>query len=344
MTLAKVFLQIGQGLDEEIAKAGRTLNAAIASSLNNLMASTSQGPAKRGLKPKTAIAAPVPQRAKPKTTTAVAAPKAPKAVSAATRAAVSRGRQAVVNGTRPKAVDALATVMGNATMKAASMVAALESRGWLPNSGSPQNYVSYLLSSNPDIFERVNRGEYRVIKGANLGKAPKTAPKAAAPKAVAKTAKAPKTQKLGAKAPKAAPVINAGTVPGGKRPKAVDALATVMGNATMKAEDVVAGLESRGWLPNSGKPQNYVSYLLSSNPDIFERVNRGEYKVIKDANLGKAAGVSSSENGSSEAVIPAPSASVASGPAPQELDEDLVDLLGVGQTSEVAGNPYHART
>lgn len=74
------------------------------------------------------------------------------------------GRRAVAEGDRPPVKEAMATVMGDRAMRSPEIVAALEARGWLPNSENPQQYISFMLSSSIDVFERVERGVYRVCE------------------------------------------------------------------------------------------------------------------------------------------------------------------------------------
>jgi len=112
-----------------------------------------------------------------------AAPKAQRTPSNA----VATGRQAVANGDRPKFAHAIALVIGNKTLGASEVVEGLRERNWQPNTPPEglQTYVSYTLSNNPEIFERVARGQYRVLEGAlkeiksgtKLGKAPRAASK-----------------------------------------------------------------------------------------------------------------------------------------------------------------------
>ena len=90
------------------------------------------------------------------------APPAPK--KSATNA--TEGRRAVARGDRPTMKEAIATVMGKSAMGSADIVSGLEKKGWLPNAQDPQQYVSYLLSSNKDVFERLERGLYKVREGA----------------------------------------------------------------------------------------------------------------------------------------------------------------------------------
>lgn len=63
-------------------------------------------------------------------------------------------------------------------------------------------------------------------------------------------------------------------------PPMKDAVAQVMGESVMSAADVVTALKDKNWLPNTERPKDYVAYLLSSNPKLFERVERGKYRVL----------------------------------------------------------------
>lgn len=116
---------------------------------------------------------------------------APKAKGKTNTSNAAEGRRAVARGDRPPMKEAMVTVMGGPGGKpfdAASIVEGLEKRGWMPQSKDPQQYISYMLSSNKDTFERVGRGQYTVRAGAT-----KAAPKKTRLKkpAEAKTAKAP---------------------------------------------------------------------------------------------------------------------------------------------------------
>ncbi len=156
----------------------------------------------KAVKTTAAKAAPAPTANKaPKKAAAKAAP-APKAVPvkkakpAATDgkvSAVAKGRRAVASGERPKLVDAMAIVMGDQQMNAAQVVDALVAKDWAPDAKKPQSYISYVLSANPTVFERVDRGVYRRAKGAApvVAKTAKKTAAKAAPAAPA-TTKAPK--------------------------------------------------------------------------------------------------------------------------------------------------------
>lgn len=105
--------------------------------------------------------------------------------------AVAAGRRAVASGERPKLVDAMAIVMGDEKMDSSQVIEGLKAKGWEPNAKKLQSYISYMLSSHPDTFERVERGVYQRVKGGGTptktaAKAPKTAAKAPV------TTKAPK--------------------------------------------------------------------------------------------------------------------------------------------------------
>lgn len=87
------------------------------------------------------------------------------------QARAAEGRRIVARGERPPMKEAMTTVMGRRTMGAADIVEGLAKRNWLPTSNDPQQYISYMLSSNKDTFERISRGQYRV----RLDAAPKAA-------------------------------------------------------------------------------------------------------------------------------------------------------------------------
>lgn len=152
------------------------------------------------------------------------------------------------------------------------------------------------------------------------GKAPKAA-KTAAPKA-AKTA-APKAEPKAAKAA-AEPKAARGRKDG---PTLKEAVKTVMGDQIMKAEQVLAGMKARGWVPNAKDPDVYIGHFLSSmsNPNvtggpIFERVadKRGHYRVI-----GAKATTSTEKHGSKRAK---------NGSVPQTAD-DLLAAAGLSITT-----------
>lgn len=87
----------------------------------------------------------------------------------------AEGRRAVAEGRRPPIKDAISKVMGNRTMAIVDVFNGLKEKGWLPNSNEPRQYISYLLSTSKDRFERApngGRGIYRVKSGATT-----TAPK-----------------------------------------------------------------------------------------------------------------------------------------------------------------------
>jgi hypothetical protein len=184
-----------------------------------------EAPKRRGRKPgsKNAPKTKVKAKAAPKKTAAVAkakkATKAPKKVSKAAAGAAAEGRRAVARGDRPPLKEAMAIVsMGKGEVTAGMIVKGLEAKGWLPNAGKPQSYISYMLSSNtfdekkrPDgIFVNVSRGVYKVVDGFKPSGKLGRKSKGAAPKA-AVAAKAPATK--GRKGSKKAPEANGGSLP-----------------------------------------------------------------------------------------------------------------------------------
>lgn len=115
-----------------------------------------------------------------------AAKKAAAKPSKAVSSAVAEGRRAVARGDRPPMKEAIARVMGKSTMDAAQVIAGLTAKNWLPNTPpeKTQQYISYVLSSTKEVFDRVERGQYKVKEGVTFvhkTKAPK-AKAAAAPK------------------------------------------------------------------------------------------------------------------------------------------------------------------
>lgn len=116
---------------------------------------------------------------KAKTATKKASPKKAKGGKAKTTntSNAAEGRRAVARGDRPPMKEAMVTVMGGPGGKpfdAASIVEGLEKRGWMPQSKDPQQYISYMLSSNKDTFERIGRGQYTVRAGATKAAPKKT--------------------------------------------------------------------------------------------------------------------------------------------------------------------------
>lgn len=135
-----------------------------------------------------AKAKPAAKKAAPKKAAAKkgAAKKAAAKPSKAVSSAVAEGRRAVARGDRPPMKEAIARVMGKSTMDAAQVIAGLTAKNWLPNTPpeKTQQYISYVLSSTKEVFDRVERGQYKVKEGVTFvhkTKAPK-AKAAAAPK------------------------------------------------------------------------------------------------------------------------------------------------------------------
>ncbi len=64
--------------------------------------------------------------------------------------------------------------------------------------------------------------------------------------------------------------------------KIKQAMAQVMGSDTCSSRTICERLLAKGWLPIAADPRAYISHMLSSSRDIFERVPgsvRGLYKV-----------------------------------------------------------------
>jgi len=169
--------------------------------------------------------------------------------------------------------------------------------------------------------------EARAAKAAAAGKAPAAAKKTPAKKAAKTPAKKAASSKGDTNVSNATEGRRA--VAQGKRPPMKEAVATVIGKTTMTAAEVVTGLEKKDWLPNTNKVQQYVSYILSSNKDIFERVEHGKYKVQDGVTFAKKT----------------PAKKVAASPTPKKTngaksrDQDLEDL-GIDTSSGVAANPF----
>lgn len=99
---------------------------------------------------------PKPDTAKPE----VSKPKARRRVP--TGSQVSKGRQEVLQGLRPKLITAMVTAMAKDTITSPELFERLVERGWQPATSYPTGYISATLAENPKIFTRVSRGLYRV--------------------------------------------------------------------------------------------------------------------------------------------------------------------------------------
>jgi len=126
-------------------------------------------------------------KAKPAKKAAKAKPAKAAKKSAKGNSAAAEGRRAVARGDRPTIREAVARVMGTKVMGSADIVAGLTKKGWLPGAKDPRTYCLYTLSDNKDVFERVERGRYKVRAGVvfengKLKKAPKSPKAAAKPK------------------------------------------------------------------------------------------------------------------------------------------------------------------
>ncbi len=144
----------------------------------NAAAAKSAPKGKGGRKKATATAAPAKVKTKAKGKAAAATP------TKRTRRSKSDGGLTMQ--------DAMAQVMGTATMGAADIESALIKAGLAPKSNNLRAYISSVLSVS-DRFVKVSRGQYRV-KGTAGAKAP-AAPKAKAEKAAEAAApEEPKTE------------------------------------------------------------------------------------------------------------------------------------------------------
>ena len=176
-------------------------------------------------------------------------------------------------------------------------------------------------------------------------KAAKKTPAKAKAKAAAKTPAKKAAKKAPAAAKKAATKVNTSNaaegrraVARGDRPPMKEAMATVMGKSHMDAAGVLEGLEKRGWLPHADKPQQYISYMLSSNKDTFERVERGQYKVRDGVTFATKKGKAP------KAETPAPKKSTTTQTAAvttgKKTKEEELAELGIGAGANVASNPF----
>lgn len=93
-----------------------------------------------------------------------AARKPGSSVTPASAKNAAEGRRQVATGLRPTLKEAMVLVMGNKTMNADAVVAALDKKKWLPASSDHRQYLSFMLSNNcPETFTRTSkRGFYKV--------------------------------------------------------------------------------------------------------------------------------------------------------------------------------------
>ena len=80
---------------------------------------------------------------------------------------------------------------------------------------------------------------------------------------------------------KASPPARPVKLAAGKAPRLIDAIQIVMRNKKMKAQQIHEHLRAKGWLPNSKDPIGYIRFTLSSEGDIFQRMDgeRGVYHL-----------------------------------------------------------------
>lgn len=91
---------------------------------------------------------------------------------------IADGRKAVAEGLRPPIKDAIAKVMGERTMTIDEIFEGLRANNWLPNSSEPRQYISYLLSTTKERFERVPSAGRGVYRGKVQATATEVAPRA----------------------------------------------------------------------------------------------------------------------------------------------------------------------
>lgn len=120
-----------------------------------------------------------------------------KSTKASTTEKKTRGRKKSGGG---KMVNAMKSVMGKKTMTAGQVEEGLIAKGKAPESSNLRGYISQVFSSATDengdkIFEKVDRGQYRVADTTSAEAKPeKTETKAAAKAKPAKTEKAVETK------------------------------------------------------------------------------------------------------------------------------------------------------
>ncbi len=89
-------------------------------------------------------------------------PSQPKRTRKSKTSSIALGRQQVLQGHRPKLVDAIAQVMGRDHLTCPEIIQRLEHQGWMPVTKNPTAYISYVLSDSSNIFVRVRHGLYRL--------------------------------------------------------------------------------------------------------------------------------------------------------------------------------------
>lgn len=149
---------------------------------------------------------------------------------------------------------------------------------------APRTRAKNTMKGSATVRRAGTTGE-KLKKDGTPRKKPGPKPKAAAK--VKPVAKAKKTAKQ-AKAAKPAPTTNRKAVANGSRPPLYQAVAMVMaGKDQMSIDQVLQELEKRGWSPDSEKPHNYISFIFSSNKEVFDRVKRGVYRVKPGVSFAK---------------------------------------------------------
>jgi hypothetical protein len=131
------------------------------------------------------------------TTKAAAAPKRRKAKAAAKTEAAPKTRRK--RGSGPTMVETMTKVMGKRIMSAGQVKEAMEAKGKAPESNDLKGYISTVFSSATDengnkVFEKVERGKYRVAGVATASKAKAETKKTTKAKSETKTTKAKSTK------------------------------------------------------------------------------------------------------------------------------------------------------
>lgn len=120
-------------------------------------------------------------------------------------------------------------------------------------------------------------------------------------------------------------------------------LEVMKGSKGMKIPDIVKALDEKNWTPNSKKVGTYMSLMLGSHEDLFERVTRGVYKIRDEAvegktkvNASKVNGKASKAKSNSKAKTKAKADTQGKDePSSDAVDEKLSDL-----GNSVADNPF----
>jgi hypothetical protein len=175
--------------------------------------------------------------------------------------------------------------------------------------------IKKLLATTDELYANENDGS-PLIESLGL-----TDPSIISSVAVDSQTATPKGSKKKKKHKKALPPAKPIKVASGKAPRLIDAIQMVMRNKKMKAQQIYEHLKSKGWLPNSKDPIGYIRFTLSSEGDIFQRVDgeRGVYHLepsnpYYSGKLGKLPHRRSTHESSEEAPNPSADETLESSP------------------------------